>query len=319
MSKIVLEVKNLTKQVQGGKKIVDEVNFQMKKGEILGLLGPNGAGKTTTIRMIVGLIKKTSGSVSINGKDLDENGQACKSDIGAIVENPTFYDYMSGYKNLQQYGRMAKERMTDERIREVVELVKLEDAIKDKVKKYSLGMKQRLGVAQAILHRPALLILDEPTNGLDPKGIRELRNYLRKLADEGISTLVSSHLLTEMQLMCDRVVIMEQGKVIDVSDISSLDNDNVTDKLMVLLHVKKGQGQSSEEVIQRLESINLVKREKENEFLLEMDYDQIPIMNRDFVQSKIDVYGIESKRTSLEEKFLQLTSAEGKQLQKEAR
>lgn len=317
MSDNVLEAVNLTKQVRGGKKIVDELSFQMKKGEILGLLGPNGAGKTTTIRMIVGLIRKTAGSVFINGKNLDEDGQACKSDIGAIVENPAFYEYMSGYKNLKQHARMADGTISEERIKEVVELVKLENAIKDKVKKYSLGMKQRLGVAQAILHRPTLLILDEPTNGLDPKGIRELRDYLRELANEGISTLVSSHLLSEMQLMCDRVIIMEKGKIIDVSDISSLNENGDTDKLFVSLHVKRGQGQASETIIKQIEHISIAKREKENEWLLEMTHDQIPDLNRQLVKAELDVYRLESKRTSLEDKFLQLTSVEEKQLQEE--
>lgn len=307
MSDIVMEVKGLTKQVSGQKKIVHNASFEMHKGEILGLLGPNGAGKTTTIRMIVGLIKKTEGKVFINGADLDENRKDYKSDIGAIVENPSFYDYMSGYKNLQLYARMSKKTVSKERMDEVVELVKLSHAIKDKVKKYSLGMKQRLGVAQAILHKPALLILDEPTNGLDPKGIRELRDYLRQLANEGISTLVSSHLLSEMQLMCDRVVIMEQGKIIDISKISSL-NENGTSKLIVSMEVNEDHLERSEQVVKMIEGINLVKRENNHQLFLEMTHDLIPHLNRKLVEAEIDVYGIESKKTSLEDKFLALTS-----------
>ncbi|TMW71093.1 ABC transporter ATP-binding protein [Alteribacter natronophilus] len=308
MSGNILEVSGLTKTVGGGKKIVDGLSFDMKKGEILGLLGPNGAGKTTTIRMIVGLMSKTDGSVTINGRDLDEQGKACRANIGAIVENPTFYEYMSGYKNLKLWGRMAGGSVTEERISEVVSLVKLEDAIKDKVKKYSLGMKQRLGVAQAILHRPSLLILDEPTNGLDPKGIRELRDYLRELADEGISTLVSSHLLSEMQLMCDRVVIMEKGKVIDISDLSSLNAYGDKDQVAVSISVKKGQGEAAKTAVSVLEEVTVASHETENELLLDMGRDRIPELNRVLVKAGIDVFGIESKRTSLEEKFLQLTS-----------
>ncbi|PYZ96545.1 bacitracin ABC transporter ATP-binding protein [Alteribacter lacisalsi] len=307
MTENILEVNGLTKKVQGSKKIVDGLSFDMRKGEILGLLGPNGAGKTTTIRMIVGLMSKTEGSVTINGRDLDEEARACRADVGAIVENPAFYEYMSGYKNLKLSARMAKDKVTEERITEVVSLVKLEDAIQDKVKKYSLGMKQRLGVAQAILHRPSLLILDEPTNGLDPKGIRELRDYLRELADEGISTLVSSHLLSEMQLMCDRVVIMEKGKVIDISDLASLNAYGDEDQVVVALTVKKGQGAGVKTVLGAMDQIVITASEKENELLLDMSRDQIPVLNRALVKAGVDVFGIESKRTSLEDKFLQLT------------
>jgi len=316
MSDIIMEVQGLTKQVSGKKKIVHEASFEMNKGEILGLLGPNGAGKTTTIRMIVGLIKKTEGKIFINGVDLDQRGKDYKSDIGAIVENPSFYDYMSGYKNLQLYARMSKVPISKERMDEVIELVKLSHAINDKVKKYSLGMKQRLGVAQAILHKPALLILDEPTNGLDPKGIRELRDYLRELANQGISTLVSSHLLTEMQLMCDRVVIMEQGKIIDVSNISSLNENGNSTQLIVSMEINKDHLERSEEVVALIDGVSLVKRENDHQIILEMTHDLIPQLNRKLVEANVDVYGIESKKTSLEDKFLALTSKD-KERQKE--
>ena len=139
-------------------------------------------------------------------------------DLGAIVENPEFYKYMSGHKNLIHYARMAKEKITEERINEVARLVKLDHALNKKVKTYSLGMRQRLGVAQAVLHRPGLLILDEPTNGLDPQGIREFRDYLRQLANEGVGVLISSHLLSEMQLMCDRFAVIEKGKLIHIEN-----------------------------------------------------------------------------------------------------
>ncbi|WP_416148779.1 ABC transporter ATP-binding protein [Salipaludibacillus sp. HK11] len=319
MSNFVMEVEGLTKQVSGNKKIVQDASFQMKRGEILGLLGPNGAGKTTTIRMIVGLIKKTEGKVYINGNDIDTEGKSCKSDIGAIVENPSFYDHMSGYKNLQQYARMSiNERITQERMNEVIELVKLTHAINDKVKKYSLGMKQRLGVAQAILHKPALLILDEPTNGLDPKGIRELRDYLRQLANQGISTLVSSHLLSEMQLMCDRVVIMENGNIIDETNIAALNENGSSDKLVVALNLDKAGIEGAEAVIESIEGVTTLKRENDHQLLIEMTHDLIPQMNRKLVQADVNVYGIESKKTSLEDKFLALTS-EDKELQKEGK
>lgn len=308
MSEAVLEINGLTKRVQKDKKIVQDASFQVKKGEILGLLGPNGAGKTTTIRMIVGLIRKSEGKVFINGHDLDEEGQKCKAEVGAIVENPAFYDYMSGYKNLQQHARMTKGRISEARINEVVELVQLEDAIKDKVKKYSLGMKQRLGVAQALLHKPSLLILDEPTNGLDPKGIRELRDYLRQLANEGISSLVSSHLLSEMQLMCDRVVIMEKGRIIDETIIESLNEANGEVKQHVSFRVKEGQLAKAEDIIAAMDEAEFVKRHNGSVLIVKMDDKQIPELNRRFVSAEIDVFAIELQKTSLEDKFLSLTS-----------
>ncbi|MFA9558395.1 ABC transporter ATP-binding protein [Evansella sp. AB-rgal1] len=305
MSEFALEVKGLTKKIGKQKKIVNAASFQVKHGEILGLLGPNGAGKTTTIRMIVGLIAKTEGKVFVNGKDVDEEGQQCKKDMGAIIENPAFYDHMSGYKNLQQYKRMAKEEIPTSRIEEVVKLVKLEHAIQDKVKTYSLGMKQRLGVAQAILHKPTLLILDEPTNGLDPQGIRELRDYLKILANQGTSTLVSSHLLSEMQLMCDRVAIMEHGKIIDISPISALndvgESSNVTsftvsstDQAITLIE----QGDLEIEIMKTADQSIILKTKREN----------IPIVNRLLVENNVDVYAIETVKTTLEDRFLQLTA-----------
>ncbi|UTR13732.1 ABC transporter ATP-binding protein [Salipaludibacillus sp. LMS25] len=317
MTDIVLDISGLTKRVKQNKKIVDNVSFQMKKGEILGLLGPNGAGKTTTIRMIVGLIKKTEGSVKINGLDLDEEGQACKSEVGAIVENPAFYDYMSGYKNLQQYGRMSKKEIPPERYEEVIELVKLKHAINDKVKKYSLGMKQRLGVAQALLHHPAVLILDEPTNGLDPKGIRELRDYLRQLANEGISTLVSSHLLSEMQLMCDRVVIMEQGKIINVTTIESLDESNETEDQVVALRLNASQVNEANDLLNTMDTVTVMEKENSHILVVKTSYDNIPALNKKLVEAAIDIYAIELRKTSLEDKFLALTADGEAKLQKE--
>ncbi|MBU9720079.1 MULTISPECIES: ABC transporter ATP-binding protein [Bacillaceae] len=308
MEDFVLEVEGLTKTVKGNKKIVNEMSFQMKRGEILGLLGPNGAGKTTTIRMLVGLIGKTAGKVVINGKNLDVEGQRCKEDIGAIVENPAFYEHISGFKNLQQYARMARQNITTDRLNEVVQLVKLEHAIHDKVKTYSLGMKQRLGVAQAIIHKPAVLILDEPTNGLDPQGIRDLRDYLKVLAKEGTSTLVSSHLLSEMQLMCDRVVIMERGKVIDVTEVSNISNGSDSDNKSVLIAVTVAEGQSLDLVLDGASSNYELMKTNGNVVTIKLAHDKIPELNRFLVKKGIDVFGIEIVKTTLEDRFLQVTN-----------
>ncbi|HLO13024.1 MAG TPA: ABC transporter ATP-binding protein, partial [Pseudoneobacillus sp.] len=215
MSEITLSVRGLRKAI-GNKEIIKGIDFDLKKGEVFGFLGPNGAGKTTTIRMLVGLIKPTSGRIEICGYNVQSQFTKAMSYLGCIVENPELYSYLSGWENLQHFARMLP-KMKEEQLLEVVKLVRLEERIHDQVKTYSLGMRQRLGIAQALLGRPKVLILDEPTNGLDPMGIREMRSFIRFLAEtEGLTVLVSSHLLSEIQLMCDRVAIISKGKIIKV-------------------------------------------------------------------------------------------------------
>ncbi|SDW19985.1 ABC transporter ATP-binding protein [Paenibacillus sp. CF384] len=212
MSEPIVEVHNLTKQIFG-KTIVHHLHFQLNRGEVFGLLGPNGAGKTTTIRMMVGLIAMSDGDVRIGGSSIRSQFKEAIRDVGAIVENPELYKHLTGLQNLKQYARMG-EGITPSRIEEVVALVGLTSRIQDKVKTYSLGMRQRLGIAQALLHKPAVLILDEPTNGLDPAGIREMRGLVRKLAhEEDIAVMVSSHLLAEMEQLCDRFGVMMDGRL----------------------------------------------------------------------------------------------------------
>lgn len=217
----VLQIKGLNKYF-GHKKVVDDLNLELYRGEVFGFLGPNGAGKTTTIKMIMSLLQRDSGEILINGYSIDKQYEKAMACVGGIVENPETYQYMTGNQNLRQYARM-RTGVTEDRIREVVRIVGLENRINDKVKKYSLGMKQRLGVAQSIMHHPDLLILDEPTNGLDPAGIKELRDILKRLAhEENACVMVSSHLLSEMQLMCDRVGIIADGRLIGVRSVSEL-------------------------------------------------------------------------------------------------
>jgi ABC-2 type transport system ATP-binding protein len=205
----VLSVQGLRKDI-GRKRIIKDVSFEVQSGEIFGFLGPNGSGKTTTIRMLVDLIKPTEGKILVCGEDVNHS-----------VENPEMYAYMTGWENLEHFARM-QDGITGERITEVVEIVGMDRRIHDKVKTYSLGMRQRLGIAQALLGKPKLLILDEPTNGLDPLGIKELRLFIRQLADAGMSLFISSHLLSEIQLMCDRVAIIAHGEVIAVGNVDEL-------------------------------------------------------------------------------------------------
>lgn len=220
MEKTVLSVRGLRKKI-GRKPIIHNVSFDVNAGEIFGFLGPNGSGKTTTIRMLVGLIKPTEGDIVVCGENVRTHPERALAHIGCIVENPEMYGFMTGWENLAHFARMQPD-IPEQRIVEVVEIVGLDQRIHDKVKTYSLGMRQRLGIAQALLCKPKLLILDEPTNGLDPKGIKELREFIRMLAESGMSLFISSHLLSEIQLMCDRVAIIAHGEVIAVGEVDEL-------------------------------------------------------------------------------------------------
>ena len=213
----VLEVRNL-KKVIGKREIIKDLNFTVKPGEIYGFLGPNGAGKTTTIRMLVGLIAPTSGEVLICGESLQKNKEKALRDVGAVVENPELYKYLSGRENLMQIARIRK--VSKDEISKLIKLVGLENRIDDKVKKYSLGMKQRLGLAASLIGNPKLLILDEPTNGLDPSGIIDFRNIVKKASRErGMAVLVSSHILSEVQQLCDRVAFINDGVIKATEDM----------------------------------------------------------------------------------------------------
>lgn len=208
----VLELSNIWKRI-GKKMIIKNVAFTVEKGQIVGLLGPNGAGKTTLIRVIVALMQLDQGNIMINGVSLSKEYKDAIAQVGAIIENPEFYNYMTGYDNLMQYVRMARKKITKAELDEVIKAVHLENNIDQKVKTYSLGMRQRLGVAQALLHKPALLVLDEPMNGLDPKGMREFRDMMLTLRDQGISVLVSSHQLSDIEQIADHLVIIQKGEV----------------------------------------------------------------------------------------------------------
>lgn len=232
----VLQIRHLDKTL-GNRRILKDVSFETYSGEVFGFLGPNGAGKTTTIKIAVGLLMLDEGDIRIAGYDLKRQFEQAMALVGGIVENPEFYGYLSGYENLKLYARVH-EGVTEERIREVVHLVGLDLRIGEKVSKYSLGMRQRLGVAQAILHRPRLLVLDEPTNGLDPAGTKALRDIIRRLAhEEGISVLVSSHLMSEMEMMCDRVGIITDGVLQSVKSIEEMVSATAPDFVTYLLHV----------------------------------------------------------------------------------
>ncbi|HLQ71658.1 MAG TPA: ABC transporter ATP-binding protein, partial [Bacillota bacterium] len=288
----------------GGKNVVEDLSLSVKKGEIFGLLGPNGAGKTTTIRMIVGLMKITKGNVFVNNMNMKDNFSEAMSEMGAIVENPEMYKFLTGYQNLIHFARMAKTKVTKERIDDIVRIVDLQDAINKKVKTYSLGMRQRLGVAQALLHQPSLLILDEPTNGLDPKGIQEFRHYLRNLTKDGISVIVSSHLLSEMQLICDRVAILQHGELISVDTIEEVDGKGDTDNMLVQFDVE-----NPDEALEVIQTFfpNFECGISGESLEISIPKEQIPSVNEKLSASDISVYGIHTRKKTLEDKFLEMT------------
>lgn len=232
MSKL-LEVKKLNKSF-GKKQVLKDVSFSLNEGEILGFIGPNGSGKTTTIKCILGLQSINSGNVSINGYDIVKDFSKAISRVGAIVESPDMYMYLSGKKNLEMIARMYK-GITKERIDEVIKLVGLEARIKDKVSKYSLGMRQRLGIAAALIHNPNLLILDEPTNGLDPEGIKELRSLLKSLAKKNnVGILISSHNLAELESFCSNVCIIKNGEIIESTSVKEAKKTDATSYIISL-------------------------------------------------------------------------------------
>jgi ABC-2 type transport system ATP-binding protein len=217
---VVLEASDLTKRFKQFV-AVNNLSFTVQSGEVLGFLGPNVAGKSTTVGMILGLIQPDSGHVSIMGQSLASDQSLVPRHVGAIIENPAFYPYLSGRDNLKAHA-LAVGGVTDAKIEELLKLVHLNERAKDKFKNYSLGMKQRLGIASTLLTDPALVILDEPTNGLDPAGQREIRAIIPRLADEGHSILLASHMLHEVEQVSDRVAIIRKGHLITEGNVDDL-------------------------------------------------------------------------------------------------
>ncbi|NHM32636.1 ABC transporter ATP-binding protein [Neobacillus terrae] len=303
----VVEIQNVTKKIKG-KTIIDSLNFNVKKGEVFGFLGPNGAGKTTTIRMMVGLISITSGDIKISGYSIKKDFEKAISQVGGIVENPEMYKFLTGYQNLLHYARMSK-GIKQTQIQEAVRLVGLSERIHDKVKTYSLGMRQRLGLAQALLHDPKVLILDEPTNGLDPAGIREMRDHLRMLAKErDMAVIVSSHLLSEMEMMCDRIGIIQRGKLIDVQLVN--DFVNGPEKF---IEIKVSPREAAIKLLKHhFPEIKVQVREKG--IIIPLSKEQVPLLVREMVIANIDIFNVREQSRTLEDRFLEVTEKKGEAL-----
>lgn len=300
MSKIVLKVRNLTKNF-GTRVAVNNVSFEVYEGEIFGFLGPNGAGKTTTIRMITGLAKPTSGDVYICDKSIKREFEKAIINVGGIIENPEMYNNFSGMDNLKYFAGLYK-NVTKERIDEVVKIVGLEDRIHDKIKNYSLGMKQRIGIAQALLHSPKLLILDEPTNGLDPNGIIDMRNFLKKIAvEEGIAILVSSHILAEMELMCDTVGIMNMGRLESIKSIDSIKKKEAGPQtIMVTVSFPNYAGKL---IMEKFNPEHISIEDKT--LTVVIDPAKIPEISVLLVTNGVSIYAIHAIKKTLEDIFLE--------------
>ncbi|WP_431027928.1 ATP-binding cassette domain-containing protein [Lysinibacillus sp. LZ02] len=293
MTKPVVELKKLSKTIKG-KQIIKSLDLAFYPGQITGFLGPNGAGKTTTIRMMTGLMYPTEGEVIIDGVSLASNYEEAISKVGVIVENPEMYKFMTGYKNLVHFARMHN-GVTKERIDEVVRQVGLEKRIHEKVSTYSLGMRQRLGLAQALLHRPKFLILDEPTNGLDPAGIREFRMHLRQIAQtEGVSVMVSSHLLSEIELMCDRIAVIQNGTLIDIREMNGVETS--------MYYIE---ATPKEQLAQMLASYTV--EEQGDGFAVEMNKEQVPALVKELTAAGLDIYALQPTQKTLEDQFLEMT------------
>ncbi len=295
----VLLASNLTKVI-GKRTIVDHVSFTLSAGEVFGFLGPNGAGKTTTIRMLVGLIKPTTGNVTICGFDIRRDFEKAMGNVGCIVENPDLYRFMTGRENLEHFARML--RIGSAEIERVGELVALAHRLDQRVGTYSLGMRQRLGIAQALLGSPRLLILDEPANGLDPAGIREVRELLRQLAHEQqMAVFVSSHLLGEVELMCDRVAIIHKGQLLREGSVANLISSRRE------MEFRVGDVTRAAEIVA---AKGLTFRANTDRLWISMDEDDVPPLVAALTAEGVAVFHAQRHVESLEEMFLQATGGE---------
>ncbi|QTL52448.1 ABC transporter ATP-binding protein (plasmid) [Priestia aryabhattai] len=298
MDRNIILTKNLSKKYKKTMS-VDGVGLRVNKGEIFGFLGPNGAGKTTTIRMLLGLIKPTKGEIELFGQDLIKNKTKILQQIGSLVESPSYYGNLTGFENLEVVRRLRG--LPEKRVTEVLEIVRLNKVANRLVKEYSLGMKQRLGIASALLSGPQLLILDEPTNGLDPAGIQEIRELIKELPHRnGMTVLVSSHLLSEIDQMATQVGIISEGKMIFQDSIEILRK-----KRQPLLKIA---------VNNTLEASNILKDKgiiptihKESLWVSQTDPEFVSEINSTLVHSGLSVYRLEEVKRTLEDIFLDLT------------
>jgi ABC-type multidrug transport system ATPase subunit len=297
----IIEVNSLTK-VFKELKAVNSLNLNVYKGDVFGFLGPNGAGKSTTIRMLLSLIKPTEGTIKLFGKSLKENRIDILKSVGAIVEKPDFYGYLSAYKNLEILGRISGKEISKNRIMEVLELVGLSKRYKSKVKTFSHGMKQRLGLGQALLHDPELIILDEPTTGLDPQGMKEIRDLILHLSrDQKKTIFLSSHILYEVELVANRMIIINKGTTKVEGEVKDLINAK---KLKVTFEVDDEE--KTKQLVAHSGWGSKLETNAKCVFIFSLENDEIAGLNKYLVENGIAVNAVIPTR-SLEDYFLKIT------------
>lgn len=298
MNNIVLQTKDLTK-TYGKQKVVDAVNITAYEGEVFGFLGPNGAGKTTTLGMALGLVHPTAGEVTVLGERVMPNHTQALKDVGALLGAPAFVPYLSAWDNIELVSRLTP-NVDKERIDEVLEIVGLKDAARKKVSKFSTGMKQRVGLAMALVHRPRFVILDEPTNGLDPAGMREIRQLIRSLAENGTSVLLSSHLLNEVQQVCDRIAVLNKGQVVAQGRVEDLLNEKQPSLRLTVSNPK--------DAAQLLRSLSGVERvDEQGDQLVVIGAESQAVMKH-LVQHNIIPTEITAQKNDLESLFMDVTA-----------
>jgi ABC-type multidrug transport system ATPase subunit len=299
----IIQVTALSKRF-GNISAVDDLSFSVEEGDIYGFLGQNGAGKSTTIRMLLTLIKQSSGDIKIFGKDLHRERRSILSQVGAVIERPDLYKYLSAYENISLFAKMTGRKVSREKLIKHLEQVGLSDRADSKVGTYSLGMKQRLGIAIALVNNPQLVLLDEPTNGLDPQGIADIRNLILFLSkSEKKTVLVSSHLLSEIELIANRMLIIDKGKKIVEGAVHEL-----FDPAQTLLELQTVNPAETRNLLQQSIYSHQLQKQNTGVIVLKMHKKDIPALNRFLVQHAVDVLSMEP-RHSLENYFLSLTSA----------
>jgi len=299
----IIEVSQLVKYF-GKFRAIEDVSFDVYRGDIFGFLGPNGAGKSTSIRTLLSLIKPTSGIIKVFNKSLINDRNFILSKIGCIVEKPDFYRYLSAEKNIEIFARISGVSVSKSKIHEMIEFVGLKGREKDKVSGFSHGMKQRLGIAQTLIHDPELIILDEPTTGLDPQGIIDIRNLILQLRNERNKTvLLSSHILSEIELIANRMVIINKGKTIIQGTVSELLNAQT-----VVVSIGVDNKEKAKEVLLNDSFTEDIDTSEPEHISLQISQDQIPFVNKALCDHGVNVFSIESKR-KLEDYFLKLINA----------
>jgi ABC-type multidrug transport system ATPase subunit len=297
----VIKVQNISKHF-GSLKAVDDLSFEVKTGQVFGFLGQNGSGKSTTIRMLLSLIHPTSGTIEIFGKRIEKDREAILEQVGAIIERPDLYPYLSAREHLELFAKVRKQKIGEADINATLEKVGLAHRAKDKVQTFSLGMKQRLGIGIALVHNPSLIILDEPTNGLDPQGIADIRQLIQYLAkEEGKTVLVSSHLLSEIEQVAHQILIIHQGKKM-VEGVTK----ELLDPEKRIVQIKTTDDANALKVITGGSFSNYLLPRGEGIYL-KIPTREIPLLNESLVKAEVALLGIETKN-SLEDYFLQITS-----------